>query len=345
MPFLEQLEHLCAAETKPNDLIVGEGFNVHLLIDGILSETNVYAGAEEFRLLLGLIERDSFPNDRNFSVRLGAFRLRAQFTRVQGGHRVVMRLLSDEIPDLTSLRLPQRFVEEALSARRGLIFVCGETGSGKTTSLAAVLKARAEMGEHIITIEDPIEYIQKGKFPMQFLQREVGEGKDVASFDVALASAVRQAPKIILIGELRDANSALTAIHAANTGHLIFFTTHTGSISEAVQSILELIPADQRDHVKALFPSLMRAGLCQRLVKGKNGKRFAIHELLMPTPAIGKFIAKGEFFAIKSELLQGARYGHQTFQKSLMDAQREGLIDAQQRAALEATHLDKDFNP
>ncbi len=283
-----------------------------------------------------------WPNDQRHGLAYKSFRFRCTFGKSRGKPRAVLRLLPEKIPSVDELRIPKRVAQAAMTARRGIILVCGETGSGKSTTMASLLQARAKQREHIITLEDPIEYQPKGEMPLQFFHREVGRGKDVETFALGLTSALAQAPRIIMVGEINDPITAVTAINAANTGHLVFSTLHTGRVSASCASLMKWIPEDRLANAQYVFPSVMVAIVCQRLVPTGRGTRIAIHEVLMPSQGVTALISRADYRGLDSEVEQGGGAngpGHQTFKQSVMAAYADGLFDAQQRDNLLSSYI------
>jgi twitching motility protein PilT len=288
-----------------------------------------------------LVDRAGFegvPCDKNTTVKIANRRFRVNFFQVQGVPRASMRLLNDHIPTPTDLRIPKQIVEALLRYNDGIIVVAGSTGSGKSTTLASLLQAWAqEHSGHVVTLEDPIEYLLTGRDPLQFSQREVG--KDVASFALGLSSAVRQAPKIIMVQEIRDPESAIAAISAAQTGHLVLTTLHTGKVKQSIQAILKLVPEGRLEGATFAFANCFRAIMCQRLVRsvapnGKDLRRFAIHEVAMATRVISNHIVKGTFDLLENELITGRQSGHQTYELSIDNAIKDNVISPSAKKAI-----------
>lgn len=274
-------------------------------------------------------------SDGNHGMVLDTVRLRANIYRDRRGRKAVCRVLPDLIPDSKSIGIPARFMEAILGSRDGLVIVSGATGSGKSTTMASAIQTWIENNDgHVLTIEDPIEYLLNGKTPLQVSQREVG--RDVASFAMGINSGVRQAPRLIFIGEMKDAASTLAALDAALTGHLVLATTHTGRVSTTVETILRNVPDERRSYASAVLPRILRGMLCQQLVKSEKGGRVALHELLMPSQAVINHISSGQYSNLDGDLEQGAQHGSFSFLQSIRAAKSLGHISMQRALDLEA---------
>jgi twitching motility protein PilT len=235
-----------------------------------------------------------------------------------------MRLLPEGIPDPADISVPPGAIKAIMEARNGVFLICGPTGSGKTTTIASLLKYRAERKrEHFVTFEDPIEYVYPDGMPTLVSQREVGD--DEMDFANALRASLRQAPDVILVGEIRDGETAEIALQAAETGHVVVATLHTSSASGTVQRFLKLITPERVEAAQTSLADILRMILCQRLVLDEDrGRRFAIHEMLLQYDSTANLIRRGEFKKLDQELETGWKRGMLTWERSLELRETEG---------------------
>jgi twitching motility protein PilT len=271
------------------------------------------------------------PGTHDYAVSMGGRRYRVNRLATRGRSRWVMRLLPEHIPGLESIYLPPAAIKSFLEAKNGLYLVCGATGSGKSTSIAALILERAKRRqEHVITFEDPIEYLYPQGLPSLISQREIGS--DELDFGTSLRAALRQAPDVIVVGEIRDGETAEIALQAAETGHLVVATLHTSSAAQTVQRFLKLIPGDRQDTAMLSFADSFRGILCQRLIADdQKQRRFAIHELLLPYDSVCGVIRRGEFKKLDHELEAGMTRGMLSFERSLQQREYEGWKPASNR--------------
>ncbi len=253
----------------------------------------------------------------------GLGRFRVNVYRQRGTVGMVIRQITTEIPTVDELNLPDIFKDIAMS-KRGLVLMVGATGSGKSTSLAAMVDWRnSNQAGHIITIEDPVEFMHPHK-KCYVTQREVGS--DTVSFRNALKNTLRQAPDVILLGEIRDREVMEHAIAFAETGHLAMATLHANNANQALDRILNFFPEEQHQQVYMNLSMNLRGILSQRLVKTVDGKRAAAIEILVNTPRIADLILKGDVGAIKEAMESGAQSGMRTFDQSLFQLWQSGTI-------------------
>lgn len=264
------------------------------------------------------------PGSLDYAMSFGGMRFRVNRMTTRGRYRWVMRLLPTKIPRPEDIGVPQVVMKSFLEAKNGLFLICGATGSGKTTTIAAMIKARAERRqEHVVTFEDPIEFVYPDGMPSLVSQRAVGE--DDMDFAAALRASLRQAPDVILVGEIRDGETAEIALQAAETGHVVIATLHTNSASQTVQRFLKLVPSDRLDNAQASLADTMRLILCQRLMfDDRRGRRFAIHEVLLQYDSVVNLIRRGEFKKLDQELETGSKRGMFGFDRSLEQRFQEG---------------------
>ncbi|MGH7163217.1 MAG: PilT/PilU family type 4a pilus ATPase [Planctomycetota bacterium] len=269
--------------------------------------------------------------ERDLAWRLGdAGRFRVNVFKQRGELALVARRIRVGIRTLDDLGMPPVLKEMAL-ARQGLVLVTGATGSGKSTTLAAMIDHRnASRGGHVVTIEDPIEFMHEHKRSL-VSQREVGV--DTACFADALKSALRQAPDVLLVGEVRDRETADAALHFAETGHLVFATLHSTNANQTLERLLGLFPGELHAQVQLLLSLNLRGIVSQRLVPAKSGKRRAALEILLPTARVRDLLRKGAIEELKGAIAEGAKEGMITFDQCLHDLYREGAISLEDALA------------
>ncbi len=250
-------------------------------------------------------------------------RCRIHIFKQQGVPSAALRLLREEIPKLETLGLPPA-VPELTKLHKGIVLVTGETGSGKSTTLAALMDEINHTRRcHIVTLEDPVEYIYKPDL-CAINQREVG--KDTQSFAMGLRASLREDPNVILIGEMRDRDTIETAITAAETGHLVFGTLHTGSAADAVDRIVQVFPADSQTQIRLQLSMTLQAVLTQQLVPKSAGGRALACELMIVTDAIRNLIRTGNTPQIANAVATSAAIGGQTMDQALVRLVRSGAI-------------------
>jgi twitching motility protein PilU len=257
-------------------------------------------------------------------------RFRVNVLQQRGSVGMVIREIRTVIPSLAQMRLPA-ILEDIIMTKRGLILVTGATGSGKSTTLAAMIDHRNQSTKgHIITIEDPVEFVHPNK-GCCVTQREVGT--DTMSFSAALKNTLRQAPDVILIGEIRDLETMEAAITFAETGHLCLGTLHSSNANQTLQRVMNFFPSERHAEIYLQLSLNLRAVLSQRLIPGVDGKRVAALEILLDTPWVKELIRKGEVDVIKEAMERGANEGCQTFDESLLDLYAGGRIDMKEALA------------
>jgi twitching motility protein PilT len=264
-----------------------------------------------------------FETDFSFEIPgLARFRVNAfNHARGAGG---VFRTIPSKVLSLEDLKCPSIFKDIA-ETPRGLVLVTGPTGSGKSTTLAAIINYINENDfGHILTIEDPIEFVHTSKKCL-INQREVH--RDTLGFSEALRSALREDPDTILVGEMRDLETIRLALTAAETGHLVFGTLHTTSAAQTIDRVVDVFPAAEKDMVRAMLSTGLRAVIAQTLMKRRGGGRIAAHEILIGTPAVRALIKENKIAQMYSTIQTSAKDGMQTLDQCLKDLVRRGLVD------------------
>ena len=254
-------------------------------------------------------------------------RFRVNILRQRGSVALVVRKIKFEVRSLDDLKLPPVLKDVAVK-KNGLVLVVGATGSGKSTTLAAMIDYRNSWGPgHIISVEDPIEFVHRHKKCI-VTQRELGF--DTHSFADALKHAVRQAPDVILIGEIRDRESMEAAITFADTGHLCLGTLHSTNANQSFERILNFFPAERHAQILMHLSLSLRAVISQRLIPSVDGMRVPAIEILIDTPRIKDLIKQGEIETLKEAMEQGTQEGCQTFDQALFTLYKEGRITLEQ---------------
>ncbi|MFQ5659473.1 MAG: PilT/PilU family type 4a pilus ATPase [Gammaproteobacteria bacterium] len=270
---------------------------------------------------------ETFESDFAIALPDGSARFRVNVFRQRGEAGMVLRLIPSEIPTTQQLGLPE-ILNELICHKRGLILMVGATGSGKSTTLAAMINHRNEkMSGHILTIEDPVEFSHPNKKSI-VNQREVGV--DTLSYRNALKASLREAPDVILIGEIRERETMEAALELSNTGHLAISTLHANNSNQAMERVINLFPQELH---KQLFMDLslnIRAVIAQRLVMSVDGKRCAAIEILVNTPHIAELILKGEIDELKVAMEESGQRGMQTFDMALFNLYKEGRIELEE---------------
>ncbi|HEX5514177.1 MAG TPA: PilT/PilU family type 4a pilus ATPase [Gammaproteobacteria bacterium] len=262
--------------------------------------------------------------EMNLAISLpGIGRFRVNIFKQRNHLAMVVRNIKTEVPSAAQLQLPP-VLTELIMAKRGLIIVVGATGSGKSTTLAALIDHRnSNSAGHIITIEDPIEFVHRHKRSL-VNQREVGVDTD--SFQDALINTLRQAPDVILIGEIRSAETMEHALAFAETGHLCLSTLHANNANQAIDRILNFFPEERHRQILSDLSLNMRAIISQRLVPTVDGKRAAAIEILIGSSTVQEYIGRGEIGLLKEVMEKSAPQGMQTFDMALLKLYQEGRI-------------------
>ncbi|MCH7396300.1 PilT/PilU family type 4a pilus ATPase [Acinetobacter dispersus] len=315
-----------------SDLFITADFPPSIKLQGLMRPLGQHAlTADKTKLfaysLMNEKQRREFETEWecNFAINIpNVSRFRVNVFKQQLQIGMVIRTITSEIPTFQKLKLPES-LKNVIMEKRGLVLVVGGTGSGKSTSLAAMIDHRNENSAgHIITVEDPVEYVHKHKKSM-ITHREVGV--DCHSWQHALKNTLRQAPDVILIGEIRDTETMEHAIAFAETGHLCLGTLHANNANQALDRIINFFPEERRNQLLMDLSSNMKAIISQRLVRTQDGKgRRAAIEILLNTPLIGDNILKGQFHALKEIMSKSRELGMQTFDQALFELYNEGAI-------------------
>ena len=266
--------------------------------------------------------------EMNLAMSISGFgRFRINIFKQRNEVSLVARNIVTEIPNWKDLRLPP-ILTETVMKKRGLMLFVGATGSGKSTSLAALIDYRnSNSSGHIVTIEDPVEYVHSHKKSL-VNQREIGV--DTRSWHNALKNALRQAPDVILVGEIRDRETMEHALAFSETGHLCISTLHANNANQALDRIINFFPDDRRDQLLMDLSTNIQAFVSQRLIPTTDGKRCAAIEVMLGTPMIAELILRGEFESIKEIMEKSQNIGMKTFDSALFDLYQEGLISEEE---------------
>lgn len=314
-----------------SDLFITAGYPPAMKIKGVMSPVSQQPLSEnDSKALTQCIMNDKQlkefeeTQECNFAIApAGLCRFRVNAYVQQGCQGLVIRTIAAEIPNFEKLGLPP-VLKDIISHKNGLIIMVGGTGSGKSTSMAAMIDHRNENSHgHIITIEDPIEYVHKHKNCV-IMQREVGV--DTQDWEIALHNTLRQAPDVIVLGEIRDSTIMEFGLEFAQTGHLAMATLHANNANQAVDRILGFFPIQSQAKLMQDISLNLRAIISQRLVKTINGGRCAAIEILINTPLIADLIAKGDISGIKPIMAKSRELGMQTFDQALLELYQSGKV-------------------
>ncbi len=334
------------AEKQASDLFISAGAPMSIKIQGTIMPVNteVLDGPTVRKIAYELMSPDDAKAfeliwEMNFSIPIpDVGRFRVNVFKQRGNIAIVIRYLRTQTPGLEALRLPP-ILKELIMEKRGLVLVVGATGSGKSTSLAAMIEYRnSSRGGHILTIEDPIEFVFKHQRCV-INQREVG--LDTKSYSNALVNAMREAPDILMIGEIRDKETLQQALLYAQTGHLCLSTLHANNSYHALNRIINFFPYDARPSLLHDLAVSLKAVISQRLVKSVNGGLVACVEVLLNSKHIAELIVKGETDQIKEAIEKSLSPGSVSFEQALFKLYAEGMItkDEALRNSDSATNL------
>jgi len=334
---------------RASDLHLQVGLPPMLRIDGSLTpasgapilneemvETLIFAILDDDQKQILLKDKDF---DFSFAFGdLGRFRVNAFHER--GNLAAALRLIPNEILSVEQLGLPP-IINKLAEYPRGLVLVTGPTGSGKSTTLAGMVnKINTERSEHIITIEDPIEYTHRSRKSV-IVQREVHY--DTYSFSSALRSALREDPDVVLIGEMRDLETIASAITIAETGHLVLATLHTNSAAQSIDRMIDVFPPHQQPQIRSQLANILQAIVCQRLIPAIGGGRVAAAEILIANSAVRNIIREGKTHQLEAVIQTGAEFGMQSMDRTLVNLIHAGRItyDEARNYAVDLDELDR----
>ncbi len=324
--------------SRASDLHLSAGLPPMLRIDGDIKPINAVAlNDATVKSLIDSVMNDQqrkdyqtfLETDFSFSL-LGTGRFRVNVFNQLRGAAATFRTIPENTPTLEELQTPI-FFEELTTKPRGLILITGPTGSGKSTTLAALINHINNRDHaHIITIEDPIEFVHNSQKCL-INQREVH--RDTLGFNAALRSALREDPNVIMIGEMRDLETIRLALTAAETGHLVFATLHTNSAAKAIDRIIDVFPAGEKDMIRAMLSESLQAVISQTLLKKIGGGRVAAYEIMVGTAAIRNLIREAKVAQMYSAIQTSRKDGMQTLDQSLKELVDKGLITTQEASA------------
>ena len=337
-------------KNKASDLHLSSGLPPMIRVHGDVRRINL--PAMEHKDVHGMIYdimndgqrkfyEENLECDFSFAIPgLARFRVNA-FVQNRGA-AAVLRTIPSKILSLADLKCPKIF-EEIADNPRGVVLVTGPTGSGKSTTLAAMVNHKNETENgHVLTIEDPIEFVHESKKCL-INQREVGP--HTLSFANALRSALREDPDVILVGEMRDLETIRLALSGAETGHLVFGTLHTSSAAKTIDRLIDVFPAAEKDMIRAMISTSLKAVISQTLLKTKDGAgRVAAHEIMIGTPAINNLIREAKVAQMYSAIQTGQQYGMQTLDQNLQELVKKNVItvaEARSKAANKDTFPGK----
>ena len=325
--YLKNLIH-----NSGSDLHLKSGSNVRIRVNGdLLKLGNIVTTNEEVEGIAKAILTPKQYNDLVTTKELDCTyvldensRFRVNFFYQLDGLSAVLRIIPVRILTLEELKLPP-VITELANLHRGLVLVTGVTGSGKSTTLAGMIDLiNRTKKKHIITVEDPVEFVHRDK---ECLVSQRSIGQDSLSFSNALRAALREDPDIILIGEMRDLETIEIALHAANTGHLVFSTLHTLDAKETVNRVIGMFPKEEQNRIRMTLASVLEGVISQRLVKTVDGKRAAAVEVMKKTARVAELIAQNRDFELLDTIEEGKEiYGSQSFDQALLDLYYEGRI-------------------
>ena len=337
-------------EKGASDMFLTTGAPIHLKVEGKLyplGNTGLPTGMVK-KIAYSLMEESQvaqFERDLELNMALSlqdAGRFRVNVFQQRGEVGMVIRAIRSVIPTIEELQLPQ-VLKDIIMAPRGLVLIVGSTGSGKSTTLASMIDYRnSNQSGHILTIEDPIEFLHRHKKSI-VNQREVG--LDTHAFHNALKNAMREAPDVILIGEILDATTMEAAIAFAETGHLCLATLHSNNADQTIERILNFFPESAHKNVLMNLALNLRAVVSQRLVEGVDGRRMPATEVLINTPMIRDLLRRGQVHEVKQAMEESLEEGIETFDQCLFRLYKEGRIERETalRAADSRDGLDLKF--
>ena len=322
-------------EKGASDMFLTTGAPVNIKVEGKLyplGNTGMPNGMVK-KIAYSLMDEGQVPQfEKNLELNMAiavkdAGRFRINVFKQRGEVGMVIRAIKSEIPTIEQLRLPALF-KYIIMEPRGVVLLVGATGSGKSTTLASMIDHRnANTAGHILTIEDPIEYLYRHKKSV-VNQREVG--LDTHSYHEALKNAMREAPDVIMIGEIRDADTMEAAISFSETGHLCLATLHSNNADQTIERILNFFPESAHKNILMNVALNLKAVISQRLVMGKDGRRVPAVEVLINTPHIRDLLRRGQVHEVKEAMDRSLQEGMQTFDQSLYTLYKEGKIELEE---------------
>ena len=360
VPWFEQ--HAATLEGNWSDLILKEGLTAKYA--DALGRVVPIPGApkpdrDDFHALLEAQTRQDFrftlqsmhgengrPRELDYAAILGGLRFRCNLFHYMGGNLCqVMRKLNAHIPDFATLGLPMDTMLPLFARKSGMLLFSGATGSGKSTTMAAGMSAQNTRSIHMLTVEDPIEYLLSNEGAAEVTQREVGV--DSESFSTALRAGLREKPDIIMVGELRDAETIETAAIAANSGHLLMATTHARTASETVRRLLDSVPESSRPSLQNQLADSILAVIAQVLVPRADGQgKVLAYEIMTASSSVRANIRSGRYEKLPSDIAQGGDEGMIRMESCLANLVRDGVItrDAAMSAAPDTETLTQRLN-
>lgn len=339
MKYADLLEF--AISRNASDIHVSPGITPVLRVNGKMEPVDFPESTEEQMLewllsMMGEEQRSTFLSERDvdFAYNFMGVRFRVNAFFQIRGPSAVFRSIPGTVPSLEDVMAPE-IVHKLLSLQNGLILLTGTTGSGKSTTQAAMVRYVNETArKHIITLEDPIEFVHPEGFSL-ITQREVHS--HTQSFSAALRAALREDPDIIMVGEMRDLETVRLALTAAETGHLVIGTLHTGSAAKAVTRIVDVFPAEEKELVRSMLAESLQGVILQTLVERKGGGRVAAFEVMLGTPAVRNFIRNDKIAMVGSAIQTGKAQGMISLAQSLADLAENGHVEEEVARRLTAS--------
>ena len=330
--MFEKLEELAKNNKKISDFHLRSGSPMAYRQTGeIVKVADTPVTAQDLKDLIAMncnekeVLKFEKTHELDSAVMLSGLRFRANFYKTINGPAAVLRRVESKIPDMDQFNLPQALYD-IVDMHKGLVLVTGPTGSGKSTTLAAIVnEINKTRTSNIITVEDPVEFIHKD---VQSIVSHREIGKQTESFASALKAALREDPDVIMVGEMRDLETVGLALTAAETGHLVFGTLHTSGAPETINRIIDVFPPEQQSQIRAQISTSLKMVVTQRLLKTKDGQgRVGAFEIMKCTPPIQNLIREAKIHQIPSIMQTAVRDGMITMEKSLEELVKSGKID------------------